>query len=416
MEQGELREALRAREEELQASWRRSVAVEEQHRSTEALLFSARSEAYMVREERARALAELDEVAAQRPASPVPPIADVLPSPRPDHNTLDSERTIAPLSQVEASEQPDLAPPEVEAVELPVEPQVTRQASAETGENLGVEEGKAENPTPLDVGDMSSAAGAGARGTDVIERQKLQQCVGTLRQLHLELSAELPAAVNVPQQRSGSTPAPADRLASRLARQLEILGQIVDGQPCASVPLGTPRLGCRAASPEGEHPPPEDRLLRHQRQASLDSSGMRQELNEYRLEAERVREELLVEHSDELDELARRHDRERQDLAFQVQQLRAERSRSEQRNATGAPFMEMHLRLESEVAAMKRDLASQLADLSNDQGMDAAADLEELEDLRCSLASTQQELATTREDLAVLTTLYEQQRGESLRS
>lgn len=409
-EQGELRDALRAREEELQASWRRSIAVEEQHRSTEALLFSARSEAYTVREERARALAELEEVAAQRLASfslsQACPTAETPSHPVAECSAGDGERTMLPASQLEATEQADLVPPEVEAVEAPVEPQPFGSASTEVGENLGVEE-----TNVLDPG----TSGTGARSVDVIERQKVQQCVSTLRQLHSELSAELPAAMRVPKQRSGGASAPAERLATRLARQLETLSQIVDGQG-AGPSLGTPRLGCQAASPEGERPPPEDRLARNQRQTSLDTGSMRQELNEYRLEVERVREELMLEHNDELDDVARRHDRERQELSRQVQELQADRARVQQRCAVEAPFSEMHLRLESEVAAMKQNLASQLADLSNDCGMDAAADEDELEDLRNALADTQLELAATQEDLAVLTTVYEQQRGECLRS
>jgi hypothetical protein len=114
---------------------------------------------------------------------------------------------------------------------------------------------------------------------------------------------------------------------------------------------------------------------------------------------------LMAEHCNELDDLVRRQDLERRELHQQVDELRARCAGAEA--ATSRPTAEMREYFESEIASMKQDIIAQFADLSEHKGVDEKL---EKEKLQRRFEDCEKDLASSKEEFALLASLFEKER------
>jgi len=141
---------------------------------------------------------------------------------------------------------------------------------------------------------------------------------------------------------------------------------------------------------------------------------MQQQLNEYRLTAERTREDMLSEHCEELDDLVGGFNLERRGLHDEIREMRAECAKAEVAGAAARPMTEIRAHFESQVAVMKRELVAQLSDVHEREREQRGNDERDLAQLQQTLERTQRELASSQEEFALLGTLFDKERRENL--
>jgi len=83
--------------------------------------------------------------------------------------------------------------------------------------------------------------------------------------------------------------------------------------------------------------------------------------------AERAREQLIADHCDELDDLVRRHDKERRELHKEVNELRSECASSQASDTIARPMQDIRAHFEDQVAVVKQQLVAQPADIQERQ-------------------------------------------------
>lgn len=150
-------------------------------------------------------------------------------------------------------------------------------------------------------------------------------------------------------------------------------------------------------------------------QLSVDANEMmQQQLNEYRLAAEKTREDLTTEHCEELDDLVGRFSRERCELHEEIRELRVELSSEGAGGAAERPMSEIRAHFENQVAVMKRELLAQLSDVHERESEQRGVDERELKQLQTSLEECQQELAASQEEFAILSSLFDKERRECM--
>jgi len=142
---------------------------------------------------------------------------------------------------------------------------------------------------------------------------------------------------------------------------------------------------------------------------------LQQELNDALLEMERVREELMAERGDELDDLVKLHDFERRDLHQEVRELHRECASMAAVASQPPHLLDLHAHLESRLGVMQEELSTQLADW--DARVQAQKQRDEIEndELRKSLHSCQAELSASQSEFKTLATLFDQERREHLK-
>mmetsp|Transcript_115829 Transcript_115829/g.327687 ORF Transcript_115829/g.327687 Transcript_115829/m.327687 type:complete len:855 (+) Transcript_115829:66-2630(+) len=227
-------------------------------------------------------------------------------------------------------------------------------------------------------------------------QQRMVHCVGNLNQLHAELLGELQTkAANLA----------SFGVASKMGTQLERVRQLLEGSVGATGVSPCPE----AEHPVGQFPGVLQRPVCHEL-----GTTMQQEMNEHRIAAEVVREELIAEHCDDLDDLVRRHDLERRSLNKEISELRAEITRAGQSSFAAQPGMEIREHFEQQVAMVKHELIAQLSEFHERQSEQRGDDERELEQLRQTFESCQAELFASQEEFTILATLFEKERRDNM--
>eukprot|EP00929_Paragymnodinium_shiwhaense_P097586 TRINITY_DN59220_c0_g1_i1.p1 TRINITY_DN59220_c0_g1~~TRINITY_DN59220_c0_g1_i1.p1 ORF type:complete len:748 (+),score=214.25 TRINITY_DN59220_c0_g1_i1:96-2339(+) len=257
-------------------------------------------------------------------------------------------------------------------------------------EKAGVEEVEAKQHA-VALSELEEASGPSSLGRIRSSAQQVDSCASALGQLQASLQRELQAA-----GLSTSASSSAERLLALMGKQIERVGRLAR----SDAPGRTGRGGDTSASS------PQDAPI-------TDKVGsLQQELNAARLASARLREDLLAEHCDELDDLVRRHDNERRGLHSELAQLRSEKTVAEARKVTIRPLEEIRDHFEKQVASMKKDLVSQLGDLQKKERDQRAKDERDLEDLVAKLGRCQSELSSSQKDFEVMAVLFDQERRE----
>eukprot|EP00931_Biecheleriopsis_adriatica_P045149 TRINITY_DN25879_c0_g1_i1.p1 TRINITY_DN25879_c0_g1~~TRINITY_DN25879_c0_g1_i1.p1 ORF type:complete len:804 (+),score=214.06 TRINITY_DN25879_c0_g1_i1:65-2413(+) len=293
---------------------------------------------------------------------------------------------------------------------------------------------------------MSSADAAASEDTTAAwqdawkgRQTNIARCLGSLRQLHTELTKELRGGRGG-LQRSVSTRGgrfSGEEVLTRIAQQVEKAHQLVEGP----LPLGPNRglrdrratvagSSARASSPETERLFPEDlkrgtssssvaspaaAAAASQSRESEEALQQRLDMNDFRIQAELAREKMVVEHCDEMDDLVRRHDKERKELHREVMELRSECARAEVSDTIKRPMRDIRNHFESQVAVVKQELVAQLADIQERQRVQRGQDEQEMGELRKSLERCQSELSSSQYEFATLAMLFDKEQKENQR-
>mmetsp|Transcript_72481 Transcript_72481/g.136901 ORF Transcript_72481/g.136901 Transcript_72481/m.136901 type:complete len:1015 (-) Transcript_72481:152-3196(-) len=367
------------------------------------------------------------------------------------------EAKVVTLARTEAAEaeRPSQASQLVERA-LPEASQVGQQADSEVDSKLSLDPGEPSGDAPGEAGTA---------------RRKVLECLSSVRQLFTDLqqsdagaaaSAAASAASRINErsprkpreigsvkagsrgQSRGAAPAAGGaagqesrgsfssnsgaankEVMARLTKQLSRLQQLVEGPEGRKALAGQQggvaaggqnggRAAVRAVSPEGEHPPPEQGTRMYQ-QLSVDANEMmQQQLNDYRVAAEQTREEMMVQHCEELDDLVRRHDRERRELHNEIRDLRAECTQAKAgADGSSSGAADGTFRAQSEqVAIMKREMVAQLSEFHNRETEHRSASEKEISQLRKSLEESTKELAASQEEFEILSELFDNLRRE----
>jgi hypothetical protein len=141
---------------------------------------------------------------------------------------------------------------------------------------------------------------------------------------------------------------------------------------------------------------------------------MQQQLNEYRVKGDKMRDEMMQEHCEELDDLVSRFSSERKGLHDEIRELRAQCAKAEVGGAAERPMSEIRAHFESQVAVMKRELVAQLSDVHERERQQRGVDERELKQLQQSLEETQKDFASSQEEFTILSTLFDKERREHL--
>eukprot|EP00928_Gymnodinium_smaydae_P099600 TRINITY_DN9553_c0_g1_i1.p1 TRINITY_DN9553_c0_g1~~TRINITY_DN9553_c0_g1_i1.p1 ORF type:complete len:906 (-),score=252.76 TRINITY_DN9553_c0_g1_i1:154-2871(-) len=250
-------------------------------------------------------------------------------------------------------------------------------------------------------------------------RHQRSQSLAVLQTMRDEVQRELKSASSTG---GGVATLSNDRMMQRLSRQLDRLQQLMADGSSGAGGMGSlaGRAGARAASPEGEHPPPE-----HQRTGSSGAAvtaecqqlqqevhTLQQQLNDRKLTMELLREELRSEHCDDLDDLVKRHDQERRSLHSQLSELRAETAELRESGVAKRPMEEIREHFEQQMQVVKRDLVAQISDFHEIQRALRTEEDSQAERMRRSLDETKSECETAREEFRVLAGLFEKERAE----
>eukprot|EP00434_Breviolum_minutum_P007064 symbB.v1.2.006234.t1/scaffold340.1/size245066/20 len=265
--------------------------------------------------------------------------------------------------------------------------------------------------TTKDTGEDTFSLG---RSFPVVEHWRGQarvgQCFSTLRKLHSELSKEL---------QSRPTGQAAEDVISKILQQMD--KALLDGpSPAGSEGGRAAPLSLRLpSSPEAERPIPED--LKDFKLSSASGSPqdpgrdsdevllMKLDVNAVRVAAELEKEKLIAEHCDELDDLHRRHDKEKRELHQELSELRSEQLRSE---ASEKPMQHIRAHFEKQVAEVKYDLVAQLADINERSRMQNGQVEQEMSLLKRDLERCQAELSTSQKEFRTLALLYDKEQQE----
>eukprot|EP00442_Polarella_glacialis_P026369 CAMPEP_0115138386 /NCGR_PEP_ID=MMETSP0227-20121206/57634_1 /TAXON_ID=89957 /ORGANISM="Polarella glacialis, Strain CCMP 1383" /LENGTH=689 /DNA_ID=CAMNT_0002545993 /DNA_START=39 /DNA_END=2106 /DNA_ORIENTATION=+ len=250
---------------------------------------------------------------------------------------------------------------------------------------------------------------------------KVVQCLSTLQQLHGEFFSKDARAVRRPLTAKGKPGG--DEVVARMALQLQKALQLLEGANSADTSGPSARSSRerrasagRPSSPEGEHPVPEDR--RNTGAVAKDSDEVLQaklDINEVRVAVQAEKEVLIADHCDELDDLVRRHDKERRDLHREVAELRSEYARAEASEAMARPIRDIRLHFDSQVAVVKQELVVQLADIQECQRVQRGQDDQEMDQLRSILERCQKDLASSQHEFTKLAMLFDKEQGENHR-
>jgi len=299
------------------------------------------------------------------------------------------------------------------------------------------EKQEADATDAISLGDDASGAGtkklpgdeapsAGAKKLSGYQG-KLAQCLTVLRRLHGELSSELRA--RTPGRSSDDSEA-----MTRIFQQIDKAQHLIDGvlPSAGSSPLagaGLPSSSTKQpSSPEAERPLPED-LKNLVRGVSTPSSLvgsppskdseeallMKLDINEIRVAAELEKQKLITEHCDELDDLVRRHDKERRELHRELAELRSDHSRVQASETLLQPLQEIREHFESQVVEVKQELVTQLADIQERNRMQSGEVQLEMRQLRDELKRCQDELSSSQAEFRTLSMLYDKEQRENYR-
>eukprot|EP00930_Biecheleria_cincta_P027659 TRINITY_DN19392_c0_g1_i1.p1 TRINITY_DN19392_c0_g1~~TRINITY_DN19392_c0_g1_i1.p1 ORF type:complete len:713 (+),score=184.24 TRINITY_DN19392_c0_g1_i1:111-2141(+) len=180
---------------------------------------------------------------------------------------------------------------------------------------------------------------------------------------------------------------------ARIAKQLERAQHAVGGKELR---------GMRSSSPE----------------TSDDGLQNQLDVNEVRLAAEQARQKLVSEHCDEMDDLVRRHDRERKELFREVNELRSENARMKAGAAAGTqglwkPMQGVQSHFESQVAFVKKELVAQLSDIQERHRTQRYEDQLVVAELQKNLEQCRSELASSQYEFITLAMLYDKVQQDS---
>ncbi|CAE7464664.1 Irgc [Symbiodinium sp. CCMP2592] len=299
------------------------------------------------------------------------------------------------------------------------------------------EKQEADATDAISLGDDASGAGtkklpgdeapsAGAKKLSGYQG-KLAQCLAVLRRLHGELSSELRA-------RTPGRSADDSEAMTRIFQQIDKAQHLIDGvlPSAGSSPLagaGLPSSSTKQpSSPEAERPLPED-LKNLVRGVSTPSSLvgsppskdseeallMKLDINEIRVAAELEKQKLITEHCDELDDLVRRHDKERRELHRELSELRSDHARVQASETLLQPLQEIREHFESQVVEVKQELVTQLADIQERNRMQSGEVQLEMRQLRDELKRCQDELSSSQAEFRTLSMLYDKEQRENYR-
>jgi len=318
---------------------------------------------------------------------------------------------------------------------------------------------EAEAEASIAAPSIAASASSGASPETWSARQEeLLQCLATMQRLHVGLQGALqgaraaaaavtataiasgppgsggrgrspaarrsrgPAVAPVPRPAAAAAPGSGAAAASgggdgllaegclaQMARQLEQARQLVEGA-AEQPPTGPP------SSPEGGESCQVCRRSLRLRLAAQEES-LQQRLQECSLQAEEARQELAVRHCDELDRLSAARGRERVELQQEVRELRAACARAERGAAIAAGESVPWSAGQSEVAALRRELASQVQELREFRREEEGSrerDRLAAEQLRADFGRLRHELAASEDEFNTLANLYHMERREHL--
>lgn len=224
-------------------------------------------------------------------------------------------------------------------------------------------------------------------------RHKIAQHLGALRSMLLEFQRELRSAR--PQMTGGRRQNPADSaLLARIVKHVEKTQQHVEA------------AGSRPNKSFEAEPILEERRGNNN-QPLMDFGEVKLLLSENRLV---VREEVMAEYHDDLDDIVRRNDAERRQLRQEVRDLRSERDQALSAELVSEPMTEIRLHFETQV----NEMMNHLSDVHERYSKQKAADDHELQELRHLSDDYRRNLAETKNDFAFLSTLYDKERREHL--
>eukprot|EP00927_Polykrikos_kofoidii_P046851 TRINITY_DN4097_c0_g1_i2.p1 TRINITY_DN4097_c0_g1~~TRINITY_DN4097_c0_g1_i2.p1 ORF type:complete len:765 (-),score=199.62 TRINITY_DN4097_c0_g1_i2:494-2788(-) len=327
-------------------------------------------------------------------------------------SALEERMASTTLECSEAREQHEAALSEVTVLNSTLEEEKL-EALAEKARRAAAEELAAAQDDASSIWDDDTARklGAGSRRTSRQStgcRPWLSRCIGTLSDLHMDLQQELASGAGAfagaaSSSAGGADIIPGERVMTRLARQLERAQRLLtEKAPFERSPYKPSEF----SSDDYKHLLPEGLPQKLAREAG---DLFRQHLNEQWIVAEVAREELMQEHSDEVDDLVRCHDLERWALQREVNQMRGECGQSEAGLAAARPMREIRAHFEQQVGIVKRDLIAQLSGAHERHREQRGNEEREFEQLFRDLQSCQSEAASSKGEFTVLATLYEEE-------
>lgn len=267
---------------------------------------------------------------------------------------------------------------------------------------------------------------------------KLLQCIQSLRQMHSDISKELQSnskRASRPVTGKGSTQnkQSVDEVLHGILKQLEKVQQVAiecnesHREPATARIILSAGFDDQANSPEHERPVPETTLYLKDRKQILPSGkgsdlpALRDEvvqgrldINDLRLELETQREKLITDHCEELDDLVRRHDQERQVLYSEAAEWRVRFTKLQAEASVAQPILEMQHYFETQVSVVRQELVAQLADIQERQSVQRGHEVQQLADLRHCLERCQTELSASQHEFRTLATLFEKERQRSI--
>jgi len=240
----------------------------------------------------------------------------------------------------------------------------------------------------------TTAAELGSSAPDEELRAALRPCFDSLRHLRGAWREQFPP---------NSSPSQAfERLITSLERAQQFCSTEGAGAGGSGpIPSATGTVvgkGSPFASlnPEGEHPPPEEKS----HEWRIDQ--LQQELNEERLLGAELREELVMEHCNDLDDLVQRYDHERRELHEELRSIHQESSCAWASIQMAEPLASMKNYLETQVAKMQETLSAQMAELDQRRWEQREQDEMAMATLKERLANCLEELGASQADFKEL--------------
>lgn len=142
---------------------------------------------------------------------------------------------------------------------------------------------------------------------------------------------------------------------------------------------------------------------------------MKLDVNAVRVAAELEKKKLMDQHCDDMDDLLRRHNKERRELHQELVELRSEQLRSEAHETLVKPMQDIRAHFEKQVAEVKHGLKAELADIHEQNRMLNGQVEQEMSLLRRDLERSQGELFASKHQFRELEGLYDKEHSELLR-
>jgi len=149
-----------------------------------------------------------------------------------------------------------------------------------------------------------------------------------------------------------------------------------------------------------------------QQQLATQESRLTQMMNEYRLQAEQAREQMVVQHCNELDNVMKAHDSERRVLHSEVCELRSECAQAVAGREAAAASDRPPVPSDSQVEELRQQLSAQVSELQEFRSAQLGQHEQDMGQLHSHLGRCEWELEQSQNEFLMLAKLYDKESRE----